>query len=64
MTAAAMKARADAWIAANTPRWSDWCATIWGFAEPAWREYRSARFYIDLLRDEWCIPVQGKGIEG
>jgi metal-dependent amidase/aminoacylase/carboxypeptidase family protein len=44
MTAVAQKARADAWIAANRQRWSGWCATVWDYAETAWREYRSALF--------------------
>jgi len=52
MTAARMKAQAEAWIADNHPRWSEWCATIWDHAETAWREYRSAAFYVDLLRGE------------
>jgi NADPH:quinone reductase-like Zn-dependent oxidoreductase len=52
MTAARFKARADAWIADNHPRWSEWCATIWDYAETSWREYRSAAFYADLLRSE------------
>lgn len=52
MNADRCKARADAWIAGNRARWSDWCATIWDFAETAWREYRSAAFYADLLRAE------------
>ena len=43
MTADRFKSRADAWIADNRPRWSDWCATIWDFAETSWREYRSKR---------------------
>lgn len=61
MTAEALKARADAWIAANAARWSGWCATIWGFAEPVWREYRSARFYVDLLRAEGFEVEEGSG---
>jgi aminobenzoyl-glutamate utilization protein B len=61
MSTVALKARADAWIAQNTPRWSDWCATIWGFAEPVWREYRSAKFYVDLLRAEGFEVEEGSG---
>lgn len=52
MTAESMKAQAADWIAENRPRWSAWCATIWDHAETAWREYRSAAFYVDLLRAE------------
>lgn len=31
---------------------SDWCATIFGYGETAWREYRSAAWYVDRLRTE------------
>jgi aminobenzoyl-glutamate utilization protein B len=61
MSTDAFKARADAWIAENSSRWSDWCATIWDFAEPVWREYRSARFYVDLLRAEGFDVEEGSG---
>jgi len=54
-----LKLAADAWIENNRPRWSDWCATIWDFGEPVWREYRSARFYIDLLRAEGFDVEEG-----
>ncbi|MDH3668414.1 MAG: amidohydrolase [Paracoccaceae bacterium] len=57
----AAKSRADAWIAENQPRWSDWCATIWDHAETAWREYRSAAFYVDLLRAEGFEVEEGSG---
>ena len=30
------------WVAANERNLSDWHQTIWHFAEPAWREYKSA----------------------
>jgi len=61
MTVKGQKARADAWMAAMRPRWSDWCATIWDHAETAWREYRSARFYVDLLRAEGFDVEEGSG---
>ncbi|MFS8086699.1 MAG: amidohydrolase, partial [Acidobacteriota bacterium] len=44
------KNTARAWVDDNLPQLSDWCATIWDFGETAWREYRSAAFYVDLLR--------------
>ena len=47
-----LKLAADQWIDANQSRWSQWCATIWDYGEPVWREYRSAKFYVDLLRTE------------
>ena len=39
-------------IAARARDLSDWTATIFGFGETAWREYRSAAWYVDLLRAE------------
>lgn len=54
-----MKALADAWVAENRPRWSAWCATVWDYAETVWREYRSARLYVDLLRAEGFEVEEG-----
>ena len=31
---------------------ADWTRKIFEFGETAWREYRSAAFYVDLLRRE------------
>lgn len=56
-----LKARADAWIDAAAPEWSAWCAEIWSYAETAWREYRSSRFYIDLLRSHGFDVEEGSG---
>src|SRR3546814_20627732 len=53
------KAAAIGWIEANQPRWSEWTRTIWDFGETAWREYRSAEFYVDLLRSEGFAVEQG-----
>jgi aminobenzoyl-glutamate utilization protein B len=61
MTTERLNARADVWIAENHPRWSEWCATVWDYAETAWREYRSARFYADLLRAEGFEVEEGSG---
>ena len=33
------------WVDRNEGRLSEFCAEIWRYAEPAWREYRSARAY-------------------
>ena len=46
---------ADAVIAARAAEFSDWCATIFDFAEPAWREYRSADWYVARLRAEGFV---------
>ena len=51
MTGAAREA-ASAWLRANRARLSEFNARIWSYAEPAWREYKSARAYVDLLRAE------------
>lgn len=40
---------------------SDWCATIFDFAEPAWREYRSSDWYVARLRAEGFEVEQGSG---
>ena len=47
------------WIEANRTRLSEAHRTIWNFAEPAWREYRSAAFYVDLLRREGFTVEEG-----
>ncbi|MDJ0357925.1 amidohydrolase [Paenarthrobacter sp. PH39-S1] len=50
--AGAAKATAQQWIDDNMDRLSDWHRHIWDLAEPAWREYQSAQWYVDLLRAE------------
>ncbi len=49
------------WIDQNRQRLSDFDLEIWRYAEPAWREYRSARAYVDLLRDEGFDVEEGSG---
>lgn len=49
------------WIAANTAELSDWHSRIWHLAEPAWREYKSARFFVDLLRRAGFEVEEGSG---
>ena len=48
----ALRRHALDWIAANEARLSAFNARIWAHAEPAWREYRSARDYVEILRAE------------
>ncbi len=40
---------------------SDWSSTIFDFAEPAWREYQSANWYVNRLRTEGFTVEQGSG---
>src|SRR5215216_5423281 len=49
------------WIDRNRQRLSDFDLEIWRYAEPAWREYRSARAYVDLLRHEGFDVEEGSG---
>src|SRR5438128_445438 len=49
------------WIVANRQRLSDFHLLIWDFAEPAWREYRSAAAYVELLRREGFTVEEGSG---
>src|SRR5215470_2137165 len=39
------------WVDRNAADLSDWTKTIWDFAEPAFREYRSAAWYVRTLED-------------
>lgn len=57
----AARAAALDWIGANEKRMSEFCARIWSHAEPAWREYRSARDYVELLRAEGFTVEEGSG---
>ena len=54
-----IRATALDWIAANEKRLSDFNARIWSHAEPAWREYKSARDYVELLRAEGFSVEEG-----
>ena len=49
------------WIDQNRPRLSEFDLEIWRYAEPAWREYKSAAAYRDLLRDEGFAVEAGSG---
>ena len=48
-------------IDARMPELSEWCSTIFDFAEPAWREYRSAEWYVARLRAEGFTVEEGSG---
>ncbi|MFQ5984488.1 MAG: amidohydrolase [Alphaproteobacteria bacterium] len=47
------------WVEAHERDLSAWHQVIWRFAEPAWREYRSAAWYVDLLRREGFEVEEG-----
>jgi aminobenzoyl-glutamate utilization protein B len=55
----APEATADAAIAARAADVSRWTAQIFDWAEPAWREYRSAAWYVDRLRAEGFSVEEG-----
>ena len=55
------KESARQWIDQNTSRLSEFHHRIWDHAEPAWREYRSAHDYVQLLRDEGFDVEEGSG---
>ena len=49
------------WIDEAHPEWSAWTRHIWDLGETAWREYRSAGLYVDLLRREGFEVEVGSG---
>ncbi len=55
------KQAALAWIEEHRARLSEFHLQIWNYAETAWREYRSARAYCDLLRAEGFHVEEGSG---
>src|SRR5215216_268252 len=57
----AEKRTAWEWIEASRGRLSDFHQEIWHYTEPAWREYRSARAYCELLRAEGFAVEEGSG---
>ncbi|NIM00338.1 MAG: amidohydrolase, partial [Acidobacteria bacterium] len=40
---------------------SAWHDQIWDYHEPAWREYRSAAWYVERLRREGFEVEEGSG---
>ena len=57
----AAKDTAHQWIDDNMGRLSAWHKHIWDLAEPAWREYKSAQWYVELLRSEGFTVEAGSG---
>lgn len=54
-------AEADRWIAEHAADLSEACSRIFDHAEPAWREYRSAEWYVARLRAEGFEVEAGSG---
>jgi len=55
------KREAHDWVDGHAAELSVWHRTIWDFAEPAFREYRSAAWYVELLRGEGFEVEVGTG---
>lgn len=55
------QATAIDWVVQNTPRLSRDHMTIWHYAEPSWREYKSCQFYVDALKKEGFAVEEGSG---
>lgn len=55
------KQTASAWVDDHRAELSDWNQTIWHFGETAWREYKSAAWYVDRLRDLGFEVEAGSG---
>jgi aminobenzoyl-glutamate utilization protein B len=55
------RAAAFRWVDDNHRDWSSWNAYIWDLAETAWREYRSAEWYVKKLKAEGFAVEQGSG---
>ncbi|MEH0020391.1 MAG: hypothetical protein V6Z89_12095 [Desulfobacter sp.] len=51
------------WIDCRQHKFSRWHGIIWHYAEPAWREYRSAAWYCALLEDlGWDVEKETGGM--
>jgi aminobenzoyl-glutamate utilization protein B len=57
----AEKATAFDWVEKHRSDWSAWTAHIWDLAETAWREYRSAEWYVAKLQAEGFTVEAGSG---
>ncbi|WP_088036423.1 peptidase M20 [Evansella clarkii] len=49
------------WVKENKQNLSDWNQIIWNYGETAWREYKSAEWYVKRLRDEGFTVEEGSG---
>ena len=61
MPLSAAQTDALAHVTARRNDLSNWCATIFDFGETAWREYKSAAWYVERLRAEGFSVEEGSG---
>ncbi|AKS45476.1 aminobenzoyl-glutamate utilization protein B [Octadecabacter temperatus] len=61
MSVSAAQSSALAWIENARDGLSEDCARIFSYGEPAWREYRSAEWYVERLRAEGFTVEEGSG---
>ena len=61
MTLSAAQTHALAHIGAHAPALSEGAATIFDYGETAWREYRSAAWYVERLRAAGFSVEEGSG---
>ncbi|WP_435743122.1 hypothetical protein [Nocardioides sp. SYSU DS0663] len=57
----AVKQSAREWVERHREEISGWHRTIWELAEPAWREYESAAWYVHKLRSFGFEVEEGSG---
>ncbi|WP_409285517.1 amidohydrolase [Pseudomonas protegens] len=55
------KAFALDWVERHRQQLSDWHQIIWHYAEPAFREYKSCAWYVQLLEAEGFTVERGSG---
>jgi aminobenzoyl-glutamate utilization protein B len=60
-TLSAPKRTAGHWVDTHQAQWSAWNAHLWDLAETAWREYRSAEWYVAKLKAEGFAVEEGSG---
>jgi aminobenzoyl-glutamate utilization protein B len=60
MTTPAKQSAFD-WVAGHASALSDWNQTIWHYGETAWREYKSAAWYVDRLKQEGFEVEEASG---
>lgn len=49
------------WVDDNSKNLSDWNQIIWNYGETAWREYQSAQWYVNTLKQKGFRVEEGSG---